>query len=89
VQKILKNHCEILGSHGIEYEDDSLLGYCAVVALLMETINISETSVNFYETTQCNIPECCHLHKGSLMPTDKIMIRKHHKYELKFALLLS
>jgi hypothetical protein len=45
------NKCEISGSHGGEYEDDSPLGCCAV----------SETSVNFYETTRRSIPEGCHL----------------------------
>jgi hypothetical protein len=29
---------------------------------MMEAVSISETSVNFYETTQCNIPEDSHLH---------------------------
>jgi hypothetical protein len=50
-------------------EDDSLLGYCAVltasiiktIALMMEAVRTSETSVN-YETTQRNNPEGCHLH---------------------------
>jgi hypothetical protein len=29
---------------------------------MMEGVNTSETSVNFYETTRRNIPEGCHLH---------------------------
>jgi hypothetical protein len=31
------------------------------MALMMEAAIISETSVNFYETTRRNIPEGCHL----------------------------
>jgi hypothetical protein len=34
----------------------------AEIALLMEAINISETSVNFYETTRRNILEDSHVH---------------------------
>jgi hypothetical protein len=34
----------------------------ASIALMVEALNTSETSVNFYETTQCNIPEGYHLH---------------------------
>jgi hypothetical protein len=49
---------EILGSHGGEYEDDSLLGYCA---LMTETVRTPEKSANFYETTRSNIPEGCRL----------------------------
>jgi hypothetical protein len=33
-----------------------------VIALMMEAVNTSETSVNFYQTTQHNIPEDSHLH---------------------------
>jgi hypothetical protein len=29
--------------------------------LMMEAVSTSETSVSFYETTQCNIPEDSHL----------------------------
>jgi hypothetical protein len=28
----------------------------------MDTVSTYETSVNFYETTRCNIPEHSHLH---------------------------
>jgi hypothetical protein len=31
------------------------------IALTMEAVNTSETSVNFYETTRRNIPEGYHL----------------------------
>jgi hypothetical protein len=34
----------------------------ALIALMMETISTSETSVNIYQTTRCNIPEYSHLH---------------------------
>jgi hypothetical protein len=33
-----------------------------IIALMMEAVRTSETSVNFYETTWCNILEGCHLH---------------------------
>jgi hypothetical protein len=32
-----------------------------LIALMMEAVSTSETSVNFYETTRCNIPEDRHL----------------------------
>jgi hypothetical protein len=35
-------------------------------ALMMEAVSTSETSVNLYETTRCNIPGECHLHTLSL-----------------------
>jgi hypothetical protein len=34
---------------------------CGLIALMMETGNISETSVEFYQTTRCNNPEDGHL----------------------------
>jgi hypothetical protein len=43
--------------------DDSLLGY---IALMMEAVFTSETSIYFYETTWNYIPEGCHLHIKSL-----------------------
>jgi hypothetical protein len=33
-----------------------------MMALMMEAANVSETSVNFYQTTWHNIPEDSHLH---------------------------
>jgi hypothetical protein len=33
-----------------------------VIALMMEAASISETSVNFYQTTWRNNPEDCHIH---------------------------
>jgi hypothetical protein len=32
------------------------------IALMIEAVNTSETSVNFYETTQRNIPKDDHFH---------------------------
>jgi hypothetical protein len=32
------------------------------IARMMETANISETTINFYQTTRRNIPEDSHLH---------------------------
>jgi hypothetical protein len=56
--------CEVSGPHGCKHEDDRLLGCCAVwlsgnrpIALMIEAVSTSETSVNFYESTWCNIPE--------------------------------
>jgi hypothetical protein len=55
---------EISGSYGDEYEDDRLLGYCAVfIALMMKAVSTFETSASFYETAKRNIPKGCHLHK--------------------------
>jgi membrane-bound lytic murein transglycosylase MltF len=34
----------------------------AMIALMMEAVRSSETSVNFYQTTRRNIPEDSHLH---------------------------
>jgi hypothetical protein len=51
-----QNEIEISGSHGGDYEDDSLLGYWAVLCL-METVSTSETSVNIFKITLRNIPE--------------------------------
>jgi hypothetical protein len=33
-----------------------------LIALMMEAVSTFETSVNFYQTTRCNIPEDSHLH---------------------------
>jgi hypothetical protein len=40
-------------------EIDKLFG---AIALMLEAVNISETSVNLYATSRCNIPEDIHLH---------------------------
>jgi hypothetical protein len=45
-------------SRGGKYEDDSR---GLIIALMMEAVSTSETSVYFYETTKRNIPEDCHL----------------------------
>jgi hypothetical protein len=36
--------------------------YYKIIALLVEAVNISETSLNFYDTARGNIQEGCHLH---------------------------
>jgi hypothetical protein len=49
----------------IEIDQHLRCAYCLhhkIIALMMETVNTSETSVNFYETTRCNIAEDSHLH---------------------------
>jgi hypothetical protein len=69
------HHHEISSSHGAEYEVWSLLGCSAVVtlklatasiirtiALMMEAVHTSETSVNFNVTTRRYIPEDSKLH---------------------------
>jgi hypothetical protein len=33
-----------------------------LISLMMAAVSTSEISVNFYETTWCNISEGCHLH---------------------------
>jgi hypothetical protein len=62
-ENVIKSY-EISGSHGGEFEDDRLLGTapCSLVevdrlfiALMMQTVRISETSVCFNETAwRCN-----------------------------------
>jgi hypothetical protein len=52
---------EISGSHGGKYEDDCLLG--CIIALMMEAVCTSETSIYFNETTWHYIPDGCHLWK--------------------------
>jgi hypothetical protein len=42
------------------------LHYQGIVGLVMETVNTSETPVNFYQTTQRHIPEDSHLHVPTL-----------------------
>jgi hypothetical protein len=65
-RKLQQNYLEISGSHGGDYEDDSLLGYCVVnmaIAMMMGAVRTSEMSVYFYETTRRNISESCHIHR--------------------------
>jgi hypothetical protein len=38
------------------------------IALMMEAARISETLVNFYQTTRCYNPEDSHLHKCFVIP---------------------
>jgi hypothetical protein len=47
----------------------------------MKAVSISETSVNFYQTTQCNIPEDRHHH---CLPFNNIMVikRETNKQEM-------
>jgi hypothetical protein len=37
----------------------------SIIALMMEAVTTSETSVNSFQTTRRNIPEYNHFHKGS------------------------
>jgi hypothetical protein len=52
-------------------EDDSILSYsdvsevriaAIIIALIIDAVRASETSVYFNETTRRYIPECCDLH---------------------------
>jgi hypothetical protein len=40
----------------------AMRGMRTIIALMMEAVSTSETTVNFYQTTRCNIPEDSHLH---------------------------
>jgi hypothetical protein len=55
---------QILGSHSDKYEDSEMLlrvVWRLAIALMMEAVSISETSVSIYQTTRRNIPEDNHL----------------------------
>jgi hypothetical protein len=52
-----------------------------MIALMMKAVSTSETSVNLYETTWCNIPEGCHLHtrrRENLKSHNEIRAEKHY-----------
>jgi hypothetical protein len=53
------NKCEISGSRGGEYEDDS------IIALMMEAVRTSETSL-YFEPIRRYIPEGCHLQANTV-----------------------
>jgi hypothetical protein len=72
-----KRILEISGYHGGNYEDGCLLGCYTVysgrslptsiikaITLMMEAGSTSETLVNFYQTTRCNISEDNHLQEN-------------------------
>jgi hypothetical protein len=55
---------EISGYHGSEYEDHAPYSHIEVdwaIALMMEAVTNSETSVNMYEIIRCKIPEYSNL----------------------------
>jgi hypothetical protein len=39
-----------------------VLAASIIIALMMDAVSTSETSVNFYQSTRCNNPEDSHLH---------------------------
>jgi hypothetical protein len=43
-------------------DNDTCFRVLTAIVLMMKTVNISETSVNIYQTTRHNIPEDSHLH---------------------------
>jgi hypothetical protein len=44
-----------------------VLAASVINVMVMEAASISETSVNFYQTTRCHNPEDSHLHKGDYL----------------------
>jgi hypothetical protein len=44
------------------------------IALMMEAVSMSETSVNFYQTTQRNIPEDSHFHEEGQITRQNIQV---------------
>jgi hypothetical protein len=48
-----------------------------IIALMMEAAGTSETSVNFCQTTWCNIPEDSHLHTRRLDNMKSQLARKY------------
>jgi hypothetical protein len=55
--------CEISGSHGVEYEDESLL---SIIALMMEAVRTSDMSAYSNEITLGYIQEDSNLHLNLL-----------------------
>jgi hypothetical protein len=54
VQILILIYCEMSGSHGVEYEDESLL---SIIALMMEAVRTSHMSSYSNETTLDYIQE--------------------------------
>jgi hypothetical protein len=50
------------------------------IALMMEAVSTSDTSVNFYETTRRNILDDSHLHTGS-NENRKCLLKPRLKFE--------
>jgi hypothetical protein len=48
-----------------------------LITLMMEALSTSETSVDFYEATRCNIPEDSHFHTHRRV---KPAISQYHVY---------
>jgi hypothetical protein len=46
----------------LKFSDDSEVRVASIIALMMETVSTSETSVNFYQTTRRKNPEVSQLH---------------------------
>jgi hypothetical protein len=49
----------------------------SLIALMMEAVSTSETPVNFYQTTLCNIPENSHLQILTVLEETVLMILLH------------
>jgi hypothetical protein len=54
---INKKGCEYIDWILVAQDTNMWRALVAMIALMMEAANASETSVNFYQTTQCNNPE--------------------------------
>jgi hypothetical protein len=52
----------LLGCCASKFTDVSEVLALSIIVLMMEAASTSETPVNFYQTTQRNIPEDGHLH---------------------------
>jgi hypothetical protein len=50
------------------------------VALMMEAVSSSETSVNIYQTTWCNIPKDSHLH--TLHTGHRVNLKSYLLYDI-------
>jgi hypothetical protein len=43
----------------------------SIMRVMMEAVSMSETSVNFYYTAKCNVPEDSHLQAFNIFPSIK------------------
>jgi hypothetical protein len=53
--------------------------YCLIITLIMEAVSSSETAVDIYQTTLCDIPEDTHLHTHRRENPSDLTYRKEEK----------